>query len=308
MLILKKFRGAVNRKLLSSPRKRGSRCGFTLTPAFAGAGSAGMMTAVLASVMILSSRPGQAGETRTACQLDESYNGPHQEAFQKLRFYIPNLLSTTQLELASDMGLDYQEGFRYPFTIGFVDEPLSGSEYALAYVQLSRGDGGFRQRMNINLEAYSRRPFNFDKVFRHEMSHAILSDAVGGDVFAKLPVWLIEGLAIWVAEQGEQLTRAEAHRYPAYAEKILVSDLEGPRRANLYPQYFLAIEYIVKTKGVGSLQNLLHDLVNERPLREAMAYNLGEDWETFQKNVRDFSIQYIRNLGTGSPLEREQPY
>jgi hypothetical protein len=281
MLILKKFRGAVNRK---------------------------MTAAVLVSFMLLSSQPGQAGETRTPCQLDDSYDGPHQDAFQKLRFYIPNTINTTQIELASDMGLDYREGFRYPFTIGFVDEPVSGSEYALAYVQLSQGDLGFRQRMNINLEAYSQLPFNFDKVFRHEMSHAILSDAVGGDAFGKLPVWLIEGLAVWVAGQGEQLTRAQAHRYPAYAEKALVSGLEGPRRAGLYPQYFLAIEYIAKTKGIGALQNLLHDLVNERPLREALAYNLGEDWETFQNNVRNFSVQYIRNLGTGSPFEREQPY
>jgi len=247
-------------------------------------------------------------ETRTPWKLDDSYNGPHPETFQKLRFYIPGLVNTVQLEIASKMGLDYQEGFRYPFTIGFVEEPPQKGEYALAYVRLFDDGSGFRQRLNINLDAYDRAPFDFDKVFFHEMSHVVLSDALGSDAFAKLPAWLIEGTALWVANQGEQLTRAEAHRYPGAAESILLSDLEAPRQAKLYPQYYLAIEYIVETKGIGALQNLIRDLVKGQPYREALAYDLGESWEAFQKNVRDFSARTIQSLGTGSPFEKERAY
>jgi len=247
-------------------------------------------------------------ETRVPCVVDDTYQGPHADAFQALRFMIPGLADATQIQVSSKMGLDYTEGFRYPLTIGFVDESLAGGEYALAYVREIENGAEIRQRMNINLEAYARDTFNFEKIFTHEMSHAIFADAVGIDTFRKLPVWLIEGLALWVADQGEALTRAEAHRYPAYAEKILVADLEQPRQARLYPQYFLAIAYIEKTKGAGALQNLVRDLAAGKPYREALADDVGEDWGTFQKNVRNFSIAYIRDLGTGSPLDKEQPY
>lgn len=250
----------------------------------------------------------QADPPRHPWQLDESYNGSHREAFEKLRFQIQNLVATGQLELASRMGLDYREGFRYPLTVGFVDEGPSRSEYALAYVKLWVDESGIHQRLNINLDAYERFPFNFEKVFYHEMSHVVLSDAVGADAFTKFPVWFIEGTALWVAGQGEQLTRAEAHRYPGYAEHVLVADLEGPRQALLYPQYFLAVEYIVQTKGVAALQNMTRDLVNGKPYEESLVYNLGENWSTFQKNVRDFSARTIYNLGTGNPFEKERPY
>jgi len=252
--------------------------------------------------------PVLAENHRQAWKLDESYDGPHQEAFQKLRFYIPGLVSTAQLEMASQMGLDYRDGFHYPLTIGFVEEPAMGSEYELAYVRLSADDSGISQRLNINLDAYSRLDFNFDKVFYHEMSHIVLSDAVGAEAFTKLPVWLVEGLAVWVADQGEQLTRAEAHRYPGYADRILILDLNSPRQGNAYPQYFMAIQYIVESKGVTALQNFVHDLVQTRPLKEAMMYNLGEDWPTFQKKVREFSIRYIKNMGTGDLFQKENPY
>ena len=274
---MKKFRRAVNQKL------------------------------VLLGAAALFSLSGVRAEPRFPCRVDDSYSGPRQEAFQKLRFAIPGLAQADQVEVSSKMGLDYRDGFRYPLTIGFTDSPLPMGEYALAYVHLYQYGTEIRQEMNINLEAYAQSSFDFEKVFAHEMSHAILADALGKEAFGKLPTWLIEGLALWVAGQGEELARAEAHRYPAFAERVLVRDLTQPASAAMYPQYFLAVEYIEKTKGAAAIQNLVHDLAGGKTFPEALAYNV-EGWEDFQKNVRDFSTRYIQSLGPGEYGKKERPY
>jgi len=240
--------------------------------------------------------------------LNETYGGPHEQAFLDLRHRIPGLMQAAQVEMAAAMGLRYERGFRYPLQVGFVDEGAKGAEHALAFVKLYQGSTGIRQELWVNLSAYAANAFDFEKVFLHEMNHVILSDALGANVFSRVPIWFVEGVALYVAKQGEQLTRAEAHRYPGYASRMLVGSLETPRHATFYPQYYLALRYITEKSGEAILPLLIQDLVAKRSIQDAIQNHLREDWSTFQQHVREFSTEYLDALGTGNPFRSERAY
>src|SRR5689334_4921298 len=192
--------------------------------------------------------------------MDEFYNGSHQESFQKLRYSLPNLVRQTMINMAVRLGLDFQDGWRYPLAIGFEDGSPMGVENVLAYTQLlSTDDGRFMQRLNINLEAYDKEQFDLEKVFAHELVHAMVNDEIGGEAAKDLPIWFHEGLAVFGADQGETMVKTYAHQYFGMGPDYIINGLEGPHGALDYAEDYLAFKYL--NEKVGS--NALHNFVRE---------------------------------------------
>src|SRR4029077_18607640 len=137
---------------------------------------------------------------RVAATLAQENHGPHQTEFTSQYDRVRLLVRQAQLEVSSQLGLiQYREGFQYPMTIHFDDGAPAGVEYALAYVQLQQSEKGFRQQLVINLEQLTAHPMDFDTVFYHEMTHAVMNDAVGGEAALRIPHWVQEGLAVYIS-------------------------------------------------------------------------------------------------------------
>lgn len=230
--------------------------------------------------------------------IDGSYAGPNQEALGQLTARLPLLMNLAFIDVAQRMGIEREGGFRYPLTIRFVDELPSGAEQRWAYVKLTSDLSGTRQDLYANLEAYRRGSGYFDKAYLHEMGHVFLAEAIGPRAFSVLPVWFVEGMAMWSAEEGKPAVKAHIlarlERFETGAE--LLGPLEGERQMTRYPQYYMAIEYISQAKGPEALRQIIEDLAGGTELKEALRNRLGEDWNVFKENVRRFSADYLRKV------------
>src|SRR5689334_3762645 len=75
-------------------------------------------------------RPALGGDTpaRQEWKLDDTYNGVHRTEYDQLRWKIPSLMRQTEINLAVRTGLNFQDGWRYPLLIRFVDGAQPGIE------------------------------------------------------------------------------------------------------------------------------------------------------------------------------------
>ena len=266
-------------------------------PAFAG------MTALLFLTCSM-----RGDETRISWDVDTTYSGSETQACQKLQWIVPNLIRQTTINLAVRLGLQFQEGWQYPMTVGFVDQAPRGVESALAYTQLGFDGRHIRQRLNINVAAYTRDNFNFEKVLAHELVHAMLNDAIGAESAVILPVWLHEGLAVYGADQGEQMVRSYAAQFPDDHNQM-INGLEGPHTGLDYAEDYLAIKYIYKEHGVNALHNFVRELVARKgDVAGALEYPCHETWPQFQKHARAFALQELGNIPTTKMQAIEKPY
>ncbi len=250
-------------------------------------------------------------ETLQEWTMEENYSGPYSNSFNKLRYEVPILMRQTMIDLSVRCGLDFQEGWRMPMIVRFVDGSPMGVENVLAYVQMGRySDGSYAQSLNINLAAYDKEHFNFDKVFAHELVHAMLNDSMGGESNS-LPTWFHEGLAVYGAGQGDQMTAAYVARYPTVNASYFINGLEGPHGALDYAEDYLAFKYIHDRHGVTSLQNLIKEVIKRKgDIPGALEYTCFENWDEFKDNARKFSEDEISRLDrqSGSRSNENKAY
>jgi hypothetical protein len=247
--------------------------------------------------------------TRVPYELNESYQGVHQASFQKLRWEVPSLVRQTMIDLSVRLGLDFNEGWRYPLTIGFIDGAPFGVENILAYVQLSSNETGIIQTLNINLEAYDRESFDFKKVFAHEMVHAMLNDQLGAEAAMVFPVWLHEGLAVYGSNQGESMVLSYVSQLGGSAERRILTGLEGSHGGYDYAEDYLALKYLVSKHGQNCLHNFLKEVVRRQgDIPGALKYTCFETWDDFQKNAMVFSREEIRSLDPHRRRDYQRPY
>lgn len=213
------------------------------------------------------------------------------------------------IDIAVKLGLQFEEGWRYPLTVGFVDGSPFGVENVLAYVQLRSSEGGFSQVLNINLAAYEANQYDYKKVFTHELIHAMLNDALGGEAALKLPVWLHEGLAVYGADQGERMLKNYVYATNGFSESQLLNGLEGDHGAADYAEDYLAIKYLAVKKGPNCLKGFVRETIaREGNFKEALSYSCFESWDDFQRNVKEFSKEEIAEIGPARFGYDEKPY
>jgi len=229
--------------------------------------------------------------------IDDSYNGSYQDTYNKLRWDVPNFLRQSTIDIAGRVGLDFQEGWSSPLIVRFVDSTPAGMENALAYVQFQISEDKFWQTLNINLSAYGQDPFNFQKVFEHELLHAMLNDAVGPDGVPNIPIWFHEGLAVYGAEQGDQMVRSYVAQYAQQPAEFFINGLESLHTGLDYAEDFLAFAYIHQEHGLTGLHNFIREVVSRKgDIPGALSYTCSEDWDTFQQKARTYALEKIKDI------------
>lgn len=243
--------------------------------------------------------------------MDESYNGPNSDSFNKLRYEVPILMRQTLIDLSVRCGLDFREGWQMPMMVRFVDGAPMGVESVLAYVHLEQDSrGNLQQSLNVNLAAYGAEHFNFDRVFAHELVHAMLNDSLGGQS-TDLPVWFHEGLAVYGANQGEKMVAAYVARFPHASSSYFINGLEGPHGALDYAEDYLAFKYVHDQHGVNSLQGLIREIIRRKgDVPGSIEFSCFENWETFKENALKFAEEEVSRLARQrmTPTSETKPY
>jgi hypothetical protein len=234
---------------------------------------------------------------RVPATLDRNYQGAYPNEFTVQYDRVRLLVRQAQLEVSSQLGLlQYREGLNYPLTVRFEDQAPQGLEHALAYVRLRGDPQGFAQDLVINLSEAKNNPFDFDQIFYHEMTHAVMNDAVGGNAAIKIPHWVQEGLAQFISGEGPsrveklggQVQRSQAFR--------IVADLDGPYTGLAYPSYYLAIRYLKDKHSINAVQTLVRNLIVGQSIMAALEDASGLTWERFRTNVRAYSTEKFEDF------------
>jgi hypothetical protein len=250
-----------------------------------------------------------ADESRYNWQLDESYAGSHQDSYRKLLHEIPILMRQTLIDIAGRTGLNFQEGWSHPINVGFTDDAPYGAENVLAYVQLLQTADGIEQELRINLPAYDHENFNFDKVFAHELTHAMLNDALGGAAAHVIPVWFHEGLAVYTAGQGEQMLKSYVYANSGFASERILNGLDGPHGALDYAEDYLAFGYIERQYGTTGVHAFIQETLRRKgDVVGALDYALHETWADFERNVHAYGEEEIKRIGPAKRGQYEKPY
>jgi hypothetical protein len=219
------------------------------------------------------------------------YSGSYKDRFTQEYDRVRVLAHQAQLEASMRLGLfQYHDGFRYPMQIRFDDGAPAGIENALAYVRLGHTDKGFAQELVINLPVMNAAGADFDQVFRHEMTHAVMNDAVGGEASEKIPHWVQEGLAQYVSGEGPDRVLQAASQVRPESLGLLLCNLNGGYQGRCYPQYYLAIQYMADKHSVNSVESFVRSLIDGHSMDDALQDAVSMPFDRFEKEVRDYSL------------------
>jgi hypothetical protein len=250
--------------------------------------------------------PAKAENQRHQATLMSDYQGVYQADFTAQFDRVRLLTQQAQLEISSRLGLiQYREGFQYPIVIRFQDGAPPGLENSLAYVSLMQvetqqnpaaatavspaGTRVFKQELVVNLAEMARHSMEFDTVFYHEMTHAVMNDVVGGEAVVRIPRWLQEGLAMYISGEGDGRVKAAAEKLKRSQTIQLLHPLYGMPTAKAYPQYYLAVKYILDRHTINALQALVRNLVQGRDFELALQDAMGLGSTEFQRQVHAYS-------------------
>ena len=249
-------------------------------------------------------------EERIEWEYVDEYGGPFQDEYESLRWDIPNLIRQTVIDLSGKLGFPYDEGWRFPLKVRYTDKSGRGAENLLAYVALYKtSDENFFQELNINLAAYSKHKFNYEKTLAHELVHAMMNDALGGEAAAFFPRWLNEGLAVFGADEGDQMVKSYVHKYYGFAEQKILNGLEGPHGALDYAEDYLAVKYISENHGPNAISFFIREIINRNgDVKGAYEYATSEDWASFLENSREFSKEEIGRIKPPRRGKHEKPF
>jgi hypothetical protein len=226
--------------------------------------------------------------------LQTTYDGNHPDLYAQEQDRVRILIRQAQLEISSQLGLlEYRENFRRPLTVRFDDAPVRGLEHALAYVTPRLSDGGFSQELVVNLDVMANSRLDFDRIFYHEMTHAVLNDAVVSLYDRPLPSWVQEGLAVYISGEGPERVHALSQQYKKSQVKTAVRDLEYPVLD--YARNYLAFKYMVDKQSINTLQTFVRDLTQGKQVQEAAEDSTGLSWDAFRQNVKDYTLEIYQS-------------
>lgn len=245
---------------------------------------------ILFGLLLLSAQAFAEQRFTTSFQTD--YNGKHPDLFAQQQERVRLLVNQAQMDVTSRLGLfQYREGFRCPLIVRFDDAPMPGVEHALAYVAFLGGNQ-CGQMMVINLDVMAQYPGNFDPIFYHEMTHAVLNDAIVFETKRPLPAWVQEGLATYIGGEGEERVRTLAQQVRKYQAKMLLSDLQDDRVD--YPGNYLAFKYLFDKHSINAIQGFIHYLMEGKTPMQSIFEATGLKEEEFRNKVRDYSLAIYR--------------
>jgi hypothetical protein len=249
--------------------------------------------------------PVQLPEVTFAPIEDLFYQDQYRALYEKTGLSLKSALRTVlgSALYSKSPGLHADYSFRYPIRVEIKMIPEPTLYHGLA------GTAGWRQVngqwvhvLTLNLGAYVQNPGeDVDKLLSHEMAHIVLADFLGVEGSGVVPMWLNEGLAQSVTDEG--LTRVtDLARSLGWQPSMLIPcDLDasvdsfahGEGNAQCYPEYYLATKRLEQIGGPSAVGIVIRSLRDGHKMADAYHSATGADYSLFQKDVETFMENVI---------------
>jgi hypothetical protein len=145
-----------------------------------------------------------------------------------------------------------------------------------------------RQVLALKTEYLVLGAHDLDKTLVHELFHCLHRARLGVKDYRRLPEWVREGAALWVAGQGEERARVLAAfvgRDPRVDDPLsrLVDGLGGQHGFLDYYEDVAAFEAAEERHGKDSVRRLLLELLETADVAKAVREALGESMADFER-------------------------
>ncbi len=137
----------------------------------------------------------------------------------------------------------------------------------------------------------------------HEMTHAVMRARMG-DAYAKVDPWFREGVAVWVAEQGEDRLKLDLARAlhagrgtlprPEALLDGLLGELGEAQTGGEYSEDYLAIRWLEEKRGPQAVGEAVRKVVDGVAPLVALADAAGVDPGKLIGKVDEFARRWIR--------------
>jgi hypothetical protein len=240
-------------------------------------------------------------DTTQIAAIDNHYSGGYKDQFPQELNAVQSYLTSSQSAIATQLGLQFGQGFHHPVTIRFEDGVPRINENPFFYVRVHGSGSDFNQELVANVEAYAKtfsapehRSGDLRGGFRYAMTQVMLNDLSAGDPDQTLPLWLQEGLSVYASGSGEALLKEVTERLPRSRVRELTGGLNNPgpylTHADL-ARYYLAVDFIASR---GLLQNFVLDMTsNGESTADAVRNAFGNEWSDFETDVQNYSAQKL---------------
>jgi hypothetical protein len=242
----------------------------------------------------------------------EAYDGGFKDDYIQELTRVRTFLSIAQQNIATQLGLSqYGRGFYHPVMIRFDDGAPAISQNPYFYVQ-SGSNKHFQQDLMVNVEAFARRrkesnwkDNDLRNGFYYTMTQLMLNDLMKAKSIKTLPVWVQEGLAVYISGSGDSIVEEVAGKTRRSRVTDLVGELNRPfpyLSPTQWARYYLAIQYIYDTGGINALQGFVRELLAGVSPADAILHIPSQEWVVYKKNVEAYSAKvFLQHMPPDDP-------
>lgn len=222
--------------------------------------------------------------------IEGGYSGPKPELLPKFTEAIAAEIPGALGRVAKLLGQPgYASGFTRPLMIHIEYDPTQ--QNGLGSLDDS-GDAAGRWRLNFNMAHWEDCPSRdiLRSVVTHELSHAVLHDALDGEQTSFVPQWFDEGLAMLVGGEPSRSIALDAayarhgKDYPGGVHCPFDNQGYGLAGGGLltecYPFYLLAVEELSES-APGAVPGIISDLRAGVPIENAVPARAALAWDSF---------------------------
>ncbi|MDZ7816733.1 MAG: hypothetical protein U5N86_12315 [Planctomycetota bacterium] len=152
---------------------------------------------------------------------------------------------------------------------------------------------GKRTLMVVNLfaEYIENGMMDPQKELTHEMTHAVMRELLGRDKYISLPRWFREGTAVYCAEQGDERIDFVFSSFWDQGLDTLVNGLDGEHGYMDYPEDYLAFRYLEEMYGVPTVKEVIANVMEGRPYREAISLSIVAPYPDFHEAAKKYALE-----------------
>lgn len=177
------------------------------------------------------------------------------------------------------------------FLVRFDDGPAKRDGLHMISQEEIHG-GRVVQALTIRTGPLVEGDYHLERTLTHEVFHCWQREALG-ESYYDLPKWVREGIALWVARQGDEriqlLVVLEGSNPSADPMRTLVNGLAGAHSLADYGEDYLALEFIEMTNGVDAAKALVRRLFESSDYPKAIAEASGLAYPQFLNRARDYA-------------------
>ncbi len=135
-------------------------------------------------------------------------------------------------------------------------------------------------------------------VLTHELVHAVMRQRAGRSVYARLPHWVREGLAVHTADQGLRHLRRNLVAQEDVGA-LMTGLMTSERSIVMYPYAWLAVELLSRRGGPTAVERFTRGVVAGRDVKRLSGRIAGTTWKKFGTDLRSFARQRIEQEAAG---------